>query len=540
LRPWPTKSKGGDGAKSALREIFVFGSGSVFVIFLVFPYCELTADPAGPPMKSQVKLTPALQIGFSGHMKLSNESLCRDQIRKVLSEWKAKFPEGIGGLSSLAAGGDLLFAEACFELGVPLRVLLPMAPAQFSQDFEAATWKRAEHALERAASFEVVGGELDRPHCYYECGLETVLQSGLLVVLWNGLPAQGVGGTGEMAQCSKNLGTPVIWIHSETGEIIRWNGSDLSWNDPELTFLNELPDRKVKPGTTQQEQAVAWFQKLDENANRVAPQFRKIAATPILCAGIAAVLTVAAYIFKDQASLLFGTSALLGLVAAMAPKFLKAKETQESWTRIRAAAEVSRSFVALWDAPVRYDVIDKAVIPELHGMLEALNHLKTLAGFKNQKTDFSTFKDSYYQERIAQQSNYFSRQTERADRVMSRAQIIIRWSVVFAITGNLFCVITAQVLHLLPSEGWMSWLGLAVVLAYQVAAGTGAIVVVNDSGRRQQRFLEMRRLILGYGKQLEQTQSWTSVLRVVSRVEKTLLTEVIEWRALYRNQNFGK
>jgi hypothetical protein len=53
-------------------------------------------------MRSQVKLTPALQIGFSGHMKLSNESLCRDQILKVLSEWKAKFPDGIGGLSSLA------------------------------------------------------------------------------------------------------------------------------------------------------------------------------------------------------------------------------------------------------------------------------------------------------------------------------------------------------------------------------------------------------------------------------------------------------
>ena len=173
-------------------------------------------------------------------------------------------------------------------------------------------------------------------------------------------------------------------------------------------------------------------------------------------------------------------------------------------------------------------------------MLEALNHLKTLAGFKNQKTDFCAFKNSYHQQRIAEQDSYFSRQTELADRVMSRAQIIIRWSVVFAIAGNLFCVTTAQVFHLLPSEGWMSWLGLAVVLAYQIAAGTGAMVVVNDYGRRHQRFLEMRRLILDYGKQLEQTQSWTSVLRVASRVEKTLLTEVIEWRALYRNQKFGK
>ena len=43
-----------------------------------------------------------------------------------------------------------------------------------------------------------------------------------------------------------------------------------------------------------------------------------------------------------------------------------------------------------------------------------------------------------------------------------------------------------------------------------------------------------------YATQLEQTKSWTSVLRVVARVEKTLLTEVIEWRALYRNQKLVK
>jgi hypothetical protein len=473
-------------------------------------------------------------------MKLSNEQLCRDMILKVLNEWKSKVPGGISGLSSLAAGGDLLFAEACFELGIPLRVLLPLPPAQFREDFEELTWNRVESALQRAASVEVVDGATDRPQCYYECGLETVLQSGLLVVLWNGLPAQGIGGTGEMAQCCKDLGTPIVWINSETGELTRWNENDLCWNDPELTFLNGLPDRTAKQGATPHESAVAWFQKLDENANKVAPQFRKIVATPILCAGLGALLTVASYSFKEEASFLFGASALLGLAAAFAPSFLKTKETQQSWARIRTAAEVSRSFIALWDTPVRYDVIDRAEAPELHGMLEALNHLKTLAGFRNRENDFSKFKVSYHQHRIDQQAGYFSRQTQRADRAMSRALVLIRCSVFFAIGGNLFFVLTSQIFHLLSPGTWLSWLSLGVVLAFQVAAGIGAMIVINDYARRRQRFLEMQRLILNYGKQLQQTQSWTSLLRVVSRVEKTLLTEVIEWRAVYRNQKFGK
>ena len=82
---------------------------------------------------------------------------------------------------------------------------------------------------------------------------------------------------------------------------------------------------------------------------------------------------------------------------------------------------------------------------------------------------------------------------------------------------------TAQAFHLLPSAGWMTRLGLSVVLAYQLAAATGAMIVINDYGRRQLRFFEMRRLIQDYGKQLQQTQSWTSVLRVVARVEKSCL-----------------
>jgi len=176
--------------------------------------------------KSQVKLAPALQIAFSGHRTLIDENLCRSVIRKVLDDWKARAPNGISGLSSLAAGGDLLFAEVCFELGIPLQVLLPLPQAQFREDFDPVTWNRVEAALRRAAFFNVVNSGTDRPECYYECGLETVHQCSLLMVLWDGLPARGPGGTGEMAEHAKNLAIPVIWIHAVTGETTTWNVED--------------------------------------------------------------------------------------------------------------------------------------------------------------------------------------------------------------------------------------------------------------------------------------------------------------------------
>jgi len=490
-------------------------------------------------MQPQVQLTPALQIGFSGHRVLSDEKLCRTAILKVLAEWKTKMPGGISGLSSLAAGGDLLFAEACFELGIPLRVLLPLPMTGFREDFDATTWGLVERALERVSSFEIVDGGTERPGCYYECGLETLHQCGLIIVLWNGRPARGPGGTGEMANQGKNLGIPTIWIHSETGEITQWNTDGSCPLDPELRLLNNLPDGEVKVGVTPKEQALAWFEKLDENANQVAPQFRKITAIPILCAGAGALLTTAAYSFKREASVLFGLSALLGLAATFVPGWLKGREKQEGWAKTRAAAEISRSFVALWNVPARYSVMDKSGVPELEGMLNALNHLKMLEGFRQLKDNSFQFKMEYLKERVHGQAAYFSRQTERAVRAMSRALAVIRYAVFFAIGGNLFMVVS-QLLHLLPAGAWMIWLGLAIVLAFQIAAGAGALIVINDYARRQRRYLEMRRLILNYATQLEQAQTWASILRIVTLVEKTLLTEVLEWRALFRNQKFGK
>jgi hypothetical protein len=113
---------------------------------------------------------------------------------------------------------------------------------------------------------------------------------------------------------------------------------------------------------------------------------------------------------------------------------------------------------------------------------------------------------------IGGEADYFSDQTKLADRVMSRARVVIRCSIGFSIGGNLF-VMSSKIFPSFPSGPWTSLLGLAVALALQIAAGIGAMIVINDYARRQQRYLEMRRLILNYGKQLEQAQTWPSLFR---------------------------
>src|ERR1700693_5693190 len=96
------------------------------------------------PARTSVQLPTALAIGFTGHRKLPDEAKCRDAIRQVLLEWIEKFPGVVYGVTSAAAGGDLLFAETCIELNLPIRIFLPVPKEKFREDLDRKSWARAE------------------------------------------------------------------------------------------------------------------------------------------------------------------------------------------------------------------------------------------------------------------------------------------------------------------------------------------------------------------------------------------------------------
>ncbi len=140
--------------------------------------------------------------------------------------------------------------------------------------------------MQHAMSVEVIGNGETKEERYYECGAETVQQSQMLLALWDGKPSQGLGGTEEIFTYAKNQGRPVVWIHSVTGEVQHFNQEKESFSDPELDFLNGLPDSGAKPEIkTPFDLAQAWFWKIDDNASHAAPQLRRLAAIPILVHG---------------------------------------------------------------------------------------------------------------------------------------------------------------------------------------------------------------------------------------------------------------
>lgn len=486
------------------------------------------ANGSGPG----VRLPTALAIGFTGHRALGDETSCGKAIAAFLEQRKKSNPGLVYGLSSVAAGGDLLFAESCIQLGLPLRVLLPLPVEEFRKDFDEDGWSRAERVLRQAASVEVTGGSQLREECYYECGIETVQQSRLLLALWDGAPSQGLGGTGDVVSFARGIGRPVAWLHSTTGAIHIFNEkAELELlEDPELEFLNQLPDPKAcgetnEPGAL----ARAWFCKVDASAARFAPQFRRMAAVPIVCTAAAALFSgTGAWASGIEAWLTIATA--FGVLAAV----LRLNQRRVLWARTRIAAEVGRSVLAFWTTPSPYEVIGPEVVPELSGVLASLNLLKMLDRTRHE-VSLEEFKRRYRQERVAGQIEYFLDHGARSA-AEARGYRVTIW----------VCISLAAVLNLGMSLGptivgrgglgsWNPGLALGASIVFQIATVAGALRAVNDCDRRRQRYRDLHLQLGEWDAQLAALRTWPSVLRVAGRIERALQAELIEWRSLIRH-----
>ena len=505
----------------------------------VLPTRSMT--PEASAMGPSVQLPATVAIGFTGHRTLDDEAQCRKSILEFLEQQKKSALGLVYGISSVAAGGDLLFAESCIQLALPLRVLLPLPVDEFRKDFDDTSWARAEQVLHKAASVEVAGGNQPRDACYYECGIETVLQSRLLLALWNGGPSQGLGGTQDVVSFARGLGRPVVWLHTETRDVQVFNEKTERelLDDPELEFLNHLPDPNASVESLGPEAlARAWFRKVDESAARFAPQFRRLAAIPILFTGAAALFSGAAsWAHGFGTWLTVGT--VLGILAAVLPTVLQLNKRQVLWVRTRTAAEVCRSVLAFWSTPTPYDAVGPEVLPELSGMLMSLNLLKMLDRGRSQVT-LEEFKQRYRQERVAGQIEYFSDHAARSATQARQYRAAIWACIGLATAVNVWMFAGPHVTRSFGPGPWKHWLALSASIAFQIATVAGALLAVNDCDRRRQHYRKMYEQLGKWDAQLEALQTWPSVLRVAGRIERALLAELIEWRSLLRNQKLAR
>ena len=161
----------------------------------------------------------------------------------------ADSPPTITLVSPLADGADQIAAEVALDRGFRLQVILPFNRQSYLADFDQASRERLERLAEQADCLLELPGE--RGHeleAYVMAGRATVAHCDVLVAVWDGLPARGRGGTGEIVQLALARGTPIVHIPLDPAEAttILWAAFDptvISDHSTAATRRPFLPDQ---------------------------------------------------------------------------------------------------------------------------------------------------------------------------------------------------------------------------------------------------------------------------------------------------------
>jgi hypothetical protein len=153
-----------------------------------------------------------IRVGIVGHRYLDDDRTvmfiyeqCLAILKKTLTEHAS-----IVALSAIAEGADTLFAESALTLGIPLEIARPFK--HYASDFVGISARKRYHRLRSAACRETEMPYINRSDEAYLAAMNWVVKrSDILVAAWDGLPATGVGGTGDAVEQAILLNR--TWIH---------------------------------------------------------------------------------------------------------------------------------------------------------------------------------------------------------------------------------------------------------------------------------------------------------------------------------------
>lgn len=124
-------------------------------------------------------------------------------------------------VSALAKGADQVVADVVLkDLYGSLSPVLPFTPRVYERDFETPKEREAFHHFLAdspepwaAEDGEPLSAE-QRAQAYRLAGERMVDESDFVIAVWDGEPARGEGGTGEIVAYAISKDVPVYWIHS--------------------------------------------------------------------------------------------------------------------------------------------------------------------------------------------------------------------------------------------------------------------------------------------------------------------------------------
>jgi len=123
------------------------------------------------------------------------------------------------GITSLAIGADQLYAQILRKIGIRYLAIIPSD--QYEKTFTNTSDLEQYNSLLHGAS-EIIELPFDAPSeiAFYRAGKQMVNLSDMVIAVWNGQPAKGLGGTGDIVKYALSLRKSVVHINPITQQVI--------------------------------------------------------------------------------------------------------------------------------------------------------------------------------------------------------------------------------------------------------------------------------------------------------------------------------
>lgn len=156
------------------------------------------------------------RIGITGHSNLSGTTshLVAEAIRATVTAYTT---DNLVGVTCLARGADQIFARVVLDSGGAIEVILPAADYRDRKvkPDNAATF---DDLISRATSVHTMPARESNRDAYLAASAHLLNDVDELIAIWDGAPADGHGGTGDVVHAARVRGLPVtvLWPEGAT------------------------------------------------------------------------------------------------------------------------------------------------------------------------------------------------------------------------------------------------------------------------------------------------------------------------------------
>ena len=200
-----------------------------------------------------------LRIAVTGHRKLVGTPALSTAIDRALDLIVDQLRSAIRDrcrlvvVSALADGADRIVADRVLaRSGARLEVILPMPEGDYVTDFDRRhSLPEFEYLLGEASWVATVPPSPTRQDAYLDAGRAVIDRADVTIAIWDGHPAAGKGGTGDIVSYLREQHRPWVWLPLDGGQPVAESLDRLAgvaWlgmKDPDLARFCEFNDARL-------------------------------------------------------------------------------------------------------------------------------------------------------------------------------------------------------------------------------------------------------------------------------------------------------